>query len=387
MKTMNVVIFFSVFFTVYALVNFYIFIRGWQALQPGSAGRTLYLALFLFLSIAFVAGRLMERWWLNPASETLVWIGSFWLAAMLYLFLAVLLLDLLRLIHHFVPFFPAWVTADYARFKERGFLAVGLAVIAVIFAGHINALLPRVTEVTVAVNKPMPGEGTLRIVAASDIHLGTIIGRRRFEKIVARMNGLEPDLILLPGDIVDEDLAPVIKQNLGETLRALRAPLGVYAVTGNHEFIGGAEAAVRYLTEHGVTMLRDSVAELPNGVAVVGREDRSIGQFSGRKRKELHEIMAAVDLTKPVILMDHQPFHLEEAAAAGVDLQLSGHTHHGQLWPFNYITDAIYEVSRGYGRRGNTHYVVSQGIGTWGPPVRLGNRPEILLITLRSELP
>jgi predicted MPP superfamily phosphohydrolase len=387
MKTMNVVIFFGVFFTVYALVNFYIFIRGWQALQPGSPARTLYLVLFLFLSMAFVAGRFMERWWLNPATETLVWIGSFWLAAMLYLFLAVLLLDLLRLIHHFVPFFPAWVTADYARFKERGFLTVGLTVVAVIFAGHINALIPQVTEVTVAVNKPLQGEGALRIVAASDIHLGTIIGRRRFEKIVARMNAMEPDLILLPGDIVDEDLAPVIKENLGETLRALRAPLGVYAVTGNHEFIGGAEAAVRYLTEHGVTVLRDSVAELPNGVTVAGREDRSISQFSGRKRKELSEILAGVDLSRAVILMDHQPFHLEEAAAAGVDLQLSGHTHHGQLWPFNYITDAIYEVSRGYARRGNTHYVVSQGIGTWGPPVRLGNRPEILLITLRSEAP
>jgi len=385
MKTMNVVIFFGVFFTVYALVNYYIFLRGWQAIQPGSASRAVYLGTFLFLALAFVVGRFLERWWLSPVSETLVWIGSFWLAAMLYLFLAVLVLDLLRLVNHFVPFFPAWVTADYARFKERGFIAVGLTVIAVIMAGHINALLPRVKEITIAVHKPIGGEGDLRIVAASDIHLGTIVGRRRFERIVARMNALSPDVILLPGDIVDEDLGPVIKENLGETLRSLRAPMGVFAVTGNHEYIGGAEAAVRYLTEHGVTVLRDSAAVLPDGVTIVGREDRSISQFSGSRRKDLSEIMSPVDLTRPVILMDHQPFHLEEAEAAGVDLQLSGHTHHGQLWPFNYITSSIYEVSRGYAKKGNTHFVVSQGIGTWGPPVRLGSSPEILLITLRSE--
>ena len=382
MKLMNYVVFFGVFFSVYGLINYYIFIRGWQALPPGSIARTVYLVVFLVLALAFVAGRFMERVWLSRLSETLVWIGSFWLSAMLYLFLAVLLLDLLRLANFFMPFFPAWVTDDYARFKERGFVAVGIGVALVILAGHLNALFPRIHEVRIGVAKKLDGGDSLRVVAASDIHLGTIIGRHRFEKIVARINSLNPDLILLPGDIVDEDLAPVVKGNLGETLRTLRSRYGVYAVTGNHEYIGGAEEAVAYLSEHGVTVLRDSTAKLDNGLTIVGREDRSIMQFSGRRRRSLADIMADVDLSSPVILMDHQPFGLGEAAAAGVDLQLSGHTHHGQLWPFNFITTAIYELSWGYAQIGKTHYYVSSGVGTWGPPVRLGNRPEIVFITL-----
>jgi predicted MPP superfamily phosphohydrolase len=223
----------------------------------------------------------------------------------------------------------------------------------------------------------------LTIVAASDIHLGTIVGRRRFERIVDAIDDLQPDLILLPGDIVDEDLAPVIRANLGEHLRALHAPMGVYAITGNHEYIGGVEAAVAYLREHGITVLRDSSVVLDGGLTLVGREDRSVVTMAGKTRKGLKELMGGVDSSRPVILMDHQPFHLEEAVEAGVDLQLSGHTHHGQLWPLNLITRAVYEVSWGYLRKGKTHIYVSSGIGSWGPPVRTGNHPELVRILLK----
>jgi predicted MPP superfamily phosphohydrolase len=226
---------------------------------------------------------------------------------------------------------------------------------------------------------------TLRIVAASDIHLGTIIGRKRLRSIVDRINSLEPDVVLLPGDIVDEDLAPVIRENLGETLRSIRSNQGVFAVTGNHEHIGGAGPACAYLAEHGITMLRDSVARLEGGIYIVGREDRSSAGFGGRKRKTLESLMADVDTAYPVVLMDHQPFGLEEAAGKGIDLQLSGHTHHGQLWPLNKITEAVYELSWGETVKGETHFYVSSGVGTWGPPVRTGNRPEIVLIRLRAD--
>jgi predicted MPP superfamily phosphohydrolase len=201
---------------------------------------------------------------------------------------------------------------------------------------------------------------------------------------VETINSLEPDLVLFPGDIVDEDLGPVIRENLGESLRSVRARYGVFAITGNHEYIGGAEEACRYLQDHGISMLRDSTAALPNGVQLVGRQDRSSHQFGGQERKPLESLMASIDRARPIVLLDHQPFHLDEAVEAGVDLQLSGHTHHGQLWPLNHVTKAIYELSWGYLKRGSTHIYVSSGVGTWGPPVRLGNRPEILLITLRQ---
>jgi predicted MPP superfamily phosphohydrolase len=385
MKVLPFVLFFGVVFTVYGLLNYYIFVRGWQAIPHESPLRTIYLVIFLLLALAFIAGRFLERAWLSPLSETLVWLGSFWLAAMLYFILGILLLDLARLINHYVPFFPSFVTADYQRTKGIAALILIGIVAVVLVIGNVNALLPVTRSLALAIPKKVNGEKQLRIAVASDIHLGTVIGRRRFDRIVERIDALQPDVILLPGDIVDEDLGPVIRENLGERLRGLTSRYGVYAVTGNHEYIGGVEAAVAYLREHGVTVLRDEAHVLPDGVTIVGREDRSLGQMARGKRKELENLLAGVDMTKPVILMDHQPFHLEEAERCGVDLQLSGHTHHGQLWPLNYITKAIYEVSMGYKKKGNTHIYVSCGIGTWGPPVRTGNRPELLDLVLTFQ--
>jgi predicted MPP superfamily phosphohydrolase len=385
MKPFNFAIFLAVFFTVYGLANYYIFIRGWQALPRESSWRNAYLVVFLVIALAFVAGRFLERAWPSLLSDVLVWMGSFWIGAMLYFFLAVVLLDVLRLLHHFVSFYPNWITGDYENTKQWLALFTSGAIVLILAAGHINTLLPQVRTLAFAIPKKADGIQSLTIVAASDIHLGTIVGRRRFDGIVERINAFDADLVLLPGDIVDEDLGPVIRENLGESLRSIRSKYGVLAITGNHEYIGGAQAACDYLAAHGVKVLRDEVFRLDCGVFVVGREDRSITQFAGKKRKALDVLMAEVDRKRPVILLDHQPFHLEEAASNGVDLQLSGHTHHGQLWPINYITGAIYEVSRGYRQIGQTHVYVSSGVGTWGPPVRTTSRPEIVHITLTFE--
>jgi uncharacterized protein len=379
-----VIIFFLVAFSVYGALNFYVGLRGWQALPDGSPYRILFLILFLFLVLSYIAGRFLERAWHSILSDALIWIGSYWLAAMVYFLLAALLVDLFRLVYHFIPFLPGpWI--DALRQGKIWILGGVMTAVALLLAfGHWNAATPRLRQLDLYLRRPLSSAEPVRVVVASDIHLGTIIGAERFGRIVEMINGCEPDLILFPGDIVDEDLAPVIRANLGEGLRSLRARYGIYAVTGNHEYIGGAEAACAYLEEHGVRVLRDSVVRLPDGLQIVGREDRAIRQFSGRTRRPLAELMAQTDSTRPVVLMDHQPFHLEEGAGAGVDLQLSGHTHHGQLWPFNHITELIYEISRGYGKVGETHVYVSSGVGTWGPPVRLGNTPEVVLITLRS---
>jgi len=382
MKTLSTLIFFAVFFTVYGLVNYYIFTRGWQAMPLTGGGRIWYLIVFLFLALSFIAGRFLERVWLSHLSSLLVWVGSFWLAAMVYLFLAAVLFDLLRLTNgllHFLP--PSSLDAHGPGRGWSAIVALGCTLL-LLLGGYLNALHPEIRRISLTVAKPGMGDSTLHIVAASDIHLGTIVGRHRFDRIVRTINALEPDLILLPGDVVDEDLAPVIRENIGESLRLLRSRYGVLAVTGNHEYIGGAEEACSYLEAHGVHVLRDTALRLANGVTIIGREDRSIQQFSGRKRKPLSVLLAGVDRSSPMILMDHQPFGLEEAANAGVDLQLSGHTHHGQLWPFNFITRAVYEVSWGYVKKAGTHIYVSSGVGTWGPPVRTGNRPEIVSIRL-----
>jgi predicted MPP superfamily phosphohydrolase len=375
---MAAIVFFGIFFLVTGLISFYIFIRGLQSIPPDSSLRHAYTIIFWIIACSFIGGRVLENYLPSVLSDLLVWIGSFWIAAMIYFLIAVVSLDVLRLINHFLPFFPRAITDNYAQAKYIISAGIMGLVGVVLLAGHINSLIPRVRNLDVSIKKQAGELRSLNIVAVSDIHMGTIVGRSRMDGIVKQINSLNPDLVLFPGDIVDEDLAPVIKQNLGESLKKIRARLGVYASTGNHEYFGGVDKACRYLAEHNVTVLRDQSIKIGDSVFLVGREDRSAARFTGHPRKPLPELMADIDKNLPVILMDHQPFGLQEAAAAGVDLQISGHTHYGQLWPVNYIVRSIYELAWGYRKIGDTHFYVSNGVGTWGPPVRVGNRPEIV---------
>ncbi len=377
MRSVQFLIFFSIVLLIYSLVNYYIYIHGMRALPAGMAFKTWYPWIFVFLSASYIISRFMERVWISPVSNFFTFVGSFWLALMVYLLLAVLVIDLVRLILYFFPR-PEILSANYELVKKYMFFTVtGIAAI-VVLAGHINALNPRVKRLDIHINKKAGQMKSLHIAAASDIHMGTLVGPRRTAKLVRMLNDCNADIILLAGDIVDEDLAPVIHNDLGRSLTKLKAPLGVYAITGNHEYIGGAEAAVKYLEEHGIQMLRDTAIEINNSFYLAGRNDRDSKRFSRKERKGLDKVLEEVDVSLPVIMMDHQPFNFQQVVDAGVDFQLSGHTHHGQLWPFNYITKAIYEVSWGYKQKGDSHFYVSSGYGGWGPPVRTGNRPEIL---------
>ena len=383
MKIWNFIIFIAIVFAIYFAVNFYVYKRGMQAMPAGSPFKTYYVILFVLFASSFWIGRILERFYLSTISEIFVWIGAFWLAYIAYLVLGALLLDILRLANHFAGFFLAFVTRDYA--KTKFYTAIGIFAIStiVIFLGFLNARNPKIKTLELTMPKKSSSLKELNITMASDIHMGTIISNGWIKKIVSGINSTNPDIILLPGDIIDEDLAPVIKKNMGEELKGLKAKYGVYGITGNHEYIGGAAAAVKYLEEHNIKVIRDSAVTIENDFVIIGREDRSINQFSGRTRKTLAEIMKGVDKTLPNISMDHQPFDLQEAQNNGVDLQLSGHTHHGQLFPFNFITKMIYEVSWGYKQKGNTQYYVSCGVGGWGPPVRTGSAPEIVNIKIK----
>lgn len=378
-------IFFVIVFSIYGLINYYIFIRGWQSIPASSNLKTGYLVIFLILSLSFLAGRILERYWLSIISDTLTWIGSFWLGAMVYFLLLVILFDILRIINHFLPFLPEDGTVHYINLKFITALISILVVSLIVIIGYINARNPIINKLEIKVQKKAGNLKELNIVMASDIHLGTIIGIERFNLIVEKINSLEPDIVLLAGDIVDEDIKPVIKNNLGESLKNIKSKYGVFGITGNHEFIGGVDEACEYLSEHNINMLRDTVVRIEGSFYLAGREDKSIKQFTGRDRKSLNHILNEIDKTLPIIVMNHQPTQLDEAVENFADLHLSGHTHHGQLWPFGFITENIYEISRGYLQKNQTHFFVSTGAGTWGPPIRLGNRPEIVNIKLIFE--
>ena len=385
MKTSAFIIFISIVLVVYGLVNSYIFIRGLQAIPVGSAWKPWYIAGFWCIAFTFVLARFMERAYPCGFTGVITWIGSFWLAFMLYFILIAVFIDFARMINHFFHIFPQLFYVDYPKTKLITLLSSIALVTVIVVVGFINARMPLIRKLDMHVGKVVKGDKALTIVMASDIHLGTIIAKRKANRLVATINDLHPDIVLFAGDVVDEDLAPVIKNNLGANLMQIKSKLGVYAITGNHEYIGGVEPAVKYLTEHGLTMLRDTAILIDQRFYLVGREDRDRSRFTGKQRKELSELMQQVDTSRPVILLDHQPFNLERSVEQGVDLQLSGHTHHGQMWPFNYITTAMYEISCGYKLIGKTHFYVSTGFGTWGPPVRLGNRPEIVQIKITFD--
>lgn len=382
MKTSAFLIFFTIVIGIYGLLSFYIYTLGYQALAGQAWARPWYTVLFIILALSYVVARFLERFYIGWLSDSLTWVGAFWLGAFIYLLLIVLVIDIFRIADWIFPFLPRHDEGIYSRLKVYLFFGVLTMLVFVLVGAYYNARHPVTHDISVRINKTAGGRKQLVIAAVSDIHLGTIIGKTRLKELVSRLNALKPDLILLAGDVVDEDLGPVIRNNLGEELRNLKAPLGVFAITGNHEYIGGVEAAVKYMEEHRIKVLRDTSILLDGNIILAGREDRDISRFTGKQRKTLTDLLNGVDHNFPIILMDHQPFNLEKAMEAGVDFQLSGHTHHGQLWPLNYLTKAIYQLSSGYLQLGDTHFYVSNGVGTWGPPLRLGNRPEILNISL-----
>ncbi|MDD5062180.1 MAG: metallophosphoesterase, partial [Candidatus Marinimicrobia bacterium] len=250
----------------------------------------------------------------------------------------------------------------------------------VLIIGRWNATHPQIKNLEIDIHKKANAKA-ITIAFASDIHLGSLVGQRQLKQLVEIIEVKQPDLILFGGDLLDEDLLPVIRRNLGQCLEELRAPLGKFTVTGNHEFIGGVDNAVQYLENHGITVLRDSSIQLSNGIWILGRDDRDGKRFSGgESRQALNELISEVNSKQPLILLDHQPVNLSESIVNGIDLQLSGHTHHGQLWPLNYITSKLFQISRGYKLIEKTHFLVSSGFGTWGPPIRLASRSEIYFI-------
>lgn len=372
-------VFFLIALTVYSLVNIYIFYRVYSA-NPGLQNYKLIYTLTCFLaSIIFIIAKILESRHSSVITDILNIVGGFWFAVMLYGFLFFLLSDIVFLILKL----PGIISGDnIIHYRKWSFIVIAAVSSFLIIGGFINALIPTVKEYNIIINKPAGGIKTLRVAAVSDIHIGSIIRKRSLKKLSSIIKELKPDLILLLGDIVDGEIGPVLR---GDLLRYFTWPSsadGLYAITGNHEYIGGAEKTIPYIESKGIRILKDEIVTLKGGIQLIGRIDRDSYRFYRKERQALAELMKLADTTKPVILLDHQPFHLDEAAQYGVDLELSGHTHNGQMWPLNYVTSMIYKLSYGYLKINNTHFIVSSGYGLWGPRVRSGSRSEVLLINL-----
>ena len=300
-------------------------------------------------------------------------VGNKSLIVLLYLMLFFVVADLLRVVH-VLP--PAWLRDNW---WTSGALLVLLTAVFIYGSLHYHDKQRVQMEVESGKRTVESGKKEIRLVAVSDLHLGYHNRRKELARWVDIINSEHPDAVLIAGDVVDRSLRPLLAEDMAAELRHIEAP--VYACLGNHEYYADYYTpgeVERFFADAGITLLRDSVAATPFGT-IIGRDDRTNHHRLGIK--QLKERYSIPD-TQFTILLDHQPYHLEEAQAAGIDLQVSGHTHRGQVWPLSWITDALYECSWGSLRKGNTQYYISSGLGIWGAKYRIGTQSEYVVIII-----
>ena len=377
------ILFFTIFFTVYTALNYYIFIRGWQALSTFPSFKPFYIVLYILIAYGYVFAKVFHNYLSPTVYDIWLGVGAFWFAFLVYFILILLGIDIVRLLDSFFHFLPRYVANNIELTKIITAVIVIIAVTIVVFLGNLNKRDITITTLDLTLPKGNAKLNELNIVFSSDLHLSTIDGEKLLNRIVDKINSLTPDLILFAGDVVDDKAIILRERGIGESFKLLKPRLGIYTINGNHEFINNVEPSVKFMDEYGIKVLRDNIELVDSSVYIVGREDVSMRQFTGIERKPLEQIIQPIEKNYPTILLDHTPVRLEQAEMNGIDLQLSGHTHHGQIWPGNIITNLIYELSRGYKKKGDTHIYVTSGAGTWGPPVRTGSKSEIVNIKIK----
>ena len=365
--------FFLTILALYLAANAYVAIRIFQLIPANLLVRIIVMSILVLgvagLIIFFRFGESMSI----TTAGLLYKFGTSWMIAFLYAFMLVVLVDIFRLINHFVHF----IDPETARgiFHNNALTSlIGVGVVALILVGgnlqYHNKKRSHITLKTDKVEKP------IRIVGISDLHLGYTISKKELATWVNLINAEKPDLVIIGGDLLDNQLRPVLYHAIDKELQKIVAPMDIYACTGNHEYISGIKNSADFYRQAGITLLRDSAVQV-GGFTIIGREDHSY-----KNRKPLSELIENVDKKTFTILLNHQPHDLSEAEREGIDFQFSGHTHRGQVFPASLITDKIYEVSQGYLKKGNTHFYVSSGLGIWGGKFRIGTRSEYLVLDL-----
>jgi len=377
MKKSDMLIFFLIVFIIYFSANAYIFIKGYRAMQ-GYMSLLIYSASFILLALTFIVGKILERNSSSVVADVLNVIGGFWLAFMLYAFLLLLVSDIIYAGGRITGMLT---DENKGLFRYRAFAVTMVISIIIITVGFINSVLPVARNYRIEIEGSIPGNSPVRIVAVSDIHLGSVVRKRSLRKLSLMIEEARPDIVFFLGDLVDGEINPVLRDDLLESL-SLPPEAEVVAITGNHEYIGDFSKTVPYIENKGINILLDEVTELKNGIQVVGRLDRDSFRYSGKKRKDLEELLQQTDPSRPVIVLDHQPPGSGSKPDGEFDLVLSGHTHNGQMWPFSYIVKSIYHPSYGHSVDGRRNFLVSSGYGTWGPRVRIGSRSELMIIDL-----
>ena len=397
------ILIFYYFAQTYVLWRYYQLIPAHKGLQI--VGLLIALVLSVSLPLAIFMARDLPLWLVKP----IYLIGSSWMIILLYLFVPVFLFDIFRALNHF----GQWISVEKinAFRMHNGWLLSGLILLyaGIIFLGNQHyhekvrfeyqydlasrsAILMddsqsalRSEDVSEAQSeKPFDeltecsiGQSPLKILMLSDLHLGHTIGRKELEGWKELINAENVDYIFVSGDVIDNDVRPLYAENIEEVLSEFRAKKGVYVVLGNHEYIAGVDNSIEFLSKTNWQLLRDEVILLPENIYLVGRDDKM-----NQNRAELSELMEGLDPNIPLIVLDHQPINFGELSKLGQFLQFSGHTHDGQVWPYNYMAKSINGVSSGLWNFNESQLLISAGIGIWGGKFRIGTRSDYRILNI-----
>ncbi len=364
--------FHTIIFLSYTIPAIYLFVRIWQLFIPRGS-RLFYVLIFAILFSIYPANMLLFEGDEGKASQILEITSGYLLSFFLYLFLFILMTDLLVLINLVLKIIPC----DRIRqrsLRSKVFLTVICLSATVVIAGIINFNTIRTSEYLISVPARSSEISRLRIAFVSDFHLGETTPAKFVERFVKEIEIIKPDLLLYGGDIAEGEREDEKMKRFENLLSSISTRYGAYGVLGNHEHYASQDKGT-FFSKAGIKILRDTLLVIDNSFTIAGRNDSHV-----RNRKSVEEIMKSAPDSLPVILLDHRPTEIEQVSKTKTDIQLSGHTHKGQLFPINLITNKVYQLHYGYMKFGNTHFFVSSGIRLWGPPVRTIGKSEILVV-------
>ncbi len=350
--------------------------------QDNKAIKILFSLIFVLVSSSYFIYRIIERIYVHESLKLIGQIGSIWLAIMAYSLILLLLYDFSYLIiKYFIPRLYQYLNGIHhiKWIISSSFISLILISLGI---GIYNISHPVIRHYHLKSNKPIKENYT--VVFISDLHINDLFYPQAVSKLVTMINEQSSDIVLFGGDIFTEDVAHLKYHDTGALLGTIRSKYGVYTILGNHEYIGGIESALNHFANYGIPVIKDSSIIINDEIIIIGRDDLSGGRFTGTRRKTLKELINKDVDQKYSILLDHQPMSYQEGKNTSIDLFLSGHTHHGQMYPFSLITQKIFDNSWGMQMNAQQAYYVSCGYGFWGPPIRTGSRSEIILFHIEQ---
>jgi hypothetical protein len=376
-------LFLATYFFVYGLLHLYLFLKA-RAAFPFGLGTGVTLGIFMVVMMATpVAVRLMDRQGAFLSARGLAYVGYTWMGLVFLLFCLNLCVDLYNLAMRLVAVITGAPTARLLLTGQKAFLILLLLGLALGLWATAEAWRIRLEHLEIRTANLPPDLHQLKVAQITDLHLGLIVGERRLERVLSLIRGAEPDLLVCTGDLVDAQMDHL--NHLASLLDQVKPPLGKFAVLGNHEFYAGIDQSERFLRLAGFTILRGT-RDLPGGLfAVVGVDDPAVlyrQPTASTPEEQETEALAAPGSRPFTLLLKHRPSVRPESLGR-FDLQLSGHTHKGQIFPFTLVTRLWFPRQDGlYRLAGGSVLYVSRGTGTWGPPMRFLAPPEVTLITV-----